>query len=148
LVDGVAAASGASFTAMTNAKPRPQVISIHDVPRLSAEEAPTKVPIARIITKERCGSNLLLGACWMEPGDESNLWSSGEVTETDVDHHYGAVDETYFIVRGRLRLTWDEGELEIGPDDCVYLAPGWRYQLKNVGDEAAFFVYGMTPTPE
>jgi hypothetical protein len=30
----------------------------------------------------------------------------------------------------------------------VYLAPGWTYHLKNTGDEPAFFVYGMTPTPE
>ncbi len=28
------------------------------------------------------------------------------------------------------------------------LAPGWTYRLKNVGDEPAFFVYSMTPTPE
>lgn len=134
---------------MTNDKPRPQVINVNDVPRLSAEEAPTKVPVARIITKQRCGSNLLLGACWMEPGDESNLWSSEEdETSPEVGHNYGRVDETYFIVRGRLRLRWDEGEFELGPDDCVYLAPGWRYHLANVGDEPAFFVYGMTPTPE
>lgn len=133
---------------MSNDKPRPQVISVNDVPRLSRDEAPTKVPVARIITKERCGSNLLLGACWMEPGDSSNVWSSEEDASEDVGHNYGPVDETYFIVRGKLRLRWDEGEFELGPDDCVYLAPGWRYHLENVGDEPAFFVYGMTPTPE
>jgi mannose-6-phosphate isomerase-like protein (cupin superfamily) len=64
------------------------------------------------------------------------------------DHWYGPVDETYFIIRGRLRLTWDEGHFDVGPDDSVYLAPGWTYHLKNIGDEPAFFVYGMTPTPE
>ena len=139
----------ATVRRMSNDKPRPQVISVNDVPRLSAEEAPTKVPIARVITKERCGSNLLLGACWMEPGDESNLWSSREEDPgEEVGHRYGPVDETYFIVRGNLTLTWDEGAFELGPDDAVYLAPGWRYQLKNTGDEPAFFVYGMTPTPE
>jgi mannose-6-phosphate isomerase-like protein (cupin superfamily) len=57
------------------------------------------------------------------------------------------VDETYFVVRGRLRLTWDEGELESGPEDGVYLAPGWIYHLRNVGDEPAFVVYGMAPSP-
>jgi mannose-6-phosphate isomerase-like protein (cupin superfamily) len=59
----------------------------------------------------------------------------------------GPVDETYFVVRGRLRLTWDEGVLEIGPDDGVYLAPGWEYRLENVGDEPAFFIYSMAPAP-
>ena len=34
------------------------------------------------------------------------------------------------------------------PDDAVFLAPGWHYRLRCVGDEPAFFVYGMTPTPE
>jgi len=66
----------------------------------------------------------------------------------ECDHWYGPVHETYFVIRGRLRLTWDEGVLELGPDDSVYLAPGWAYQLENVGDEPAFFTYGMTPTPE
>ena len=132
-----------------NERPRPQVVHLDDVPVIPAEKAVTRVPIARIITRERCGSNLMLGACWMEPGDESNLWSSCETEDApEVGHHYGAVDETYFIIRGRLRLTWDEGEFELGPNDSVYLAPGWHYQLKNVGDEPSFFVYGMTPSPE
>jgi mannose-6-phosphate isomerase-like protein (cupin superfamily) len=130
-------------------RPRPQVIPLADVPKRVGDDAPTKVTIARVITKERCGSNLLLGACWMEPGDETNVWSSKEDDPSaDVGHRYGPVDETYFIIRGKLRLRWDEGEFELGPDDCVYLAPGWRYHLKNVGDEPAFFVYSMTPSPE
>ncbi len=134
---------------MPDAKPRPQVIALADVPRLTPEEAPTKVPIARAVTRERCGSNLLLGACWMQPGDETNVWSSREGdTGGDVGHSYGPVDETYFIVRGSLVLRWDEGEFELGPGDCVYLAPGWRYHLRCVGDEPAFFVYGMTPSPQ
>ena len=128
---------------------RPQVVHLADVPVVPAERAVTGVPIARLITRERCGSNLLLGACWMEPGETSVLWSSDEAEDSgDVRHNYGRVDETYFIIRGRLRLTWDEGAFELGPDDAVYLAPGWRYRLENVGDEPSFFVYGMTPTPE
>ncbi|HEY8582820.1 MAG TPA: cupin domain-containing protein [Capillimicrobium sp.] len=130
-------------------RPRPQVFALADAARLSADEAPTKVEIARIVTKENSGSNLLLGACWMQPGDETNVWSSRDGDEgSEVGHRYGPVDETYFIIRGRLRLRWDDGEFELGPDDSVYLAPGWRYHLKNVGDEPAFFVYGMTPTPQ
>jgi mannose-6-phosphate isomerase-like protein (cupin superfamily) len=128
---------------------RPAVVRLADVPVVPAEQAVTGVPIARLITKERCGSNLLLGACWMQPGEASILWSSDdEETNADVRHNYGGVDETYFIIRGRLRLTWDEGAFDLGPDDAVYLAPGWRYHLENVGDEPSFFVYGMTPTPE
>jgi mannose-6-phosphate isomerase-like protein (cupin superfamily) len=130
-------------------RPRPMVVPLDSVPVIPAEEAVTKVRIARVITKARCGSNLLLGASWIDPGEETNTWSSRDADDTAPDDHwYGPVEETYFIIRGRLRLTWDEGAFELGPNDCVYLAPGFTYHLKNVGDEPAFFVYGMTPTPE
>jgi mannose-6-phosphate isomerase-like protein (cupin superfamily) len=126
----------------------PEVIPLSAVPVIPAGEAPTKVRIARLVTRERCGSNLLLGACWMDPGEETNVWSFTDEDRTaEGDTWYGPVDETYFVVRGRLRLTWDEGELDIGPEDAVYLAPGWSYKLRNVGDEPAFFVYGMAPAP-
>lgn len=129
-------------------KPRPAVVPLDWVSVIPADEAPTKVRIARLVPRERCGSNLLLGACWMDPGKETNTWSfKPEDTTGEGDKYYGEVDETYFVVRGRLRLTWDEGALDIGSDDAVYLAPGWRYDLKNVGDEPAFFVYGMAPSP-
>jgi mannose-6-phosphate isomerase-like protein (cupin superfamily) len=124
-------------------------VPLRTVPPIPAEEAVTRVRIARLITRARCGSNLLLGACWMDPGERTNTWSSREVDDVGPgDHWYGPVDETYFVVRGRLRLTWDEGVLDLEPDDAVYLAPGWVYRLENVGDEPAFFVYSMTPTPE
>lgn len=130
-------------------RPKPMVIPLEDVPVTPAEQAVTKVRIARIITRKRCGSNLLLGASWLDPGEETNWWSSRDDDDmSEDDHWYGPVDETYFIIRGRLRLSWDEGHFDVGPDDSVYLAPGWTYHLKNIGDEPAFFVYGMTPTPE
>ena len=130
-------------------RPKPMVIPLEDVPVIPAAQAVTKVRIARIVTRKRCGSNLLLGASWLEPGEETNWWSSRDDDDVaEGDHWYGPVDETYFIIRGRLRLTWDEGHFDVGPDDSVYLAPGWTYHLKNIGDEPAFFVYGMTPTPE
>jgi mannose-6-phosphate isomerase-like protein (cupin superfamily) len=128
---------------------RPMVIPLADVPVTPADQAVTNVRIARIVTRDRCGSNLLLGASWLDPGERSNVWSSREQDDMGPDDHwYGPVDETYFIIRGHLRLTWDEGVLELRPEDSVYLAPGWTYQLENVGSEPAFFVYGMTPTPE
>ena len=127
---------------------RPQVVPLDSVPVIPAEEAPTRVRIARLVTRERCGSNLLLGACWMDPGEETNVWSfEAEDRTGEEDKGYAALDVTYVVVRVRLLLTWDEGELEVAPDDGVYLAPGWSYRLRNIGDEPAFFVYGMAPSP-
>ena len=129
-------------------RPRPQVVPLESVPVIPAAEAPTKVRIARIITREGNGSNLMLGACWMRPGEETNTWSfTAEDRTAQGDHWYGERDEVYYVIRGRLELHWDEGVLELVPDQAVYLAPGWSYRLRNTGEEPAFFVYAMAPAP-
>ncbi len=129
--------------------PRPVRVKLADLEPVGADEAPTKVRIRRIITRAEHQSELTQGVCWMDPGEQTNRWSSRERFDAEeAEHWYGPVDETYYIIRGRLRLTWDEGVFELGPDDTVYLAPGWTYHLENVGDEPAFFVYNMTPAQE
>jgi len=130
-------------------RPEPMVVPLGDVPVIPAAEAVTRVRIARTITRARCGSELMQGVCWMDPGERTNTWSSRADDDTAQDDHwYGPVQETYFIVRGHLRLTTDAGVFELHQDDSVYLAPGHTYHLENVGDEQAFFVYAMTPTQE
>ena len=130
-------------------KPRPMVVSMDSIPVIPADQAVTRVRIARLITKSRCGSNLLLGVSWMDPGEKTNTWSSRDENDMGADDHwYGPVDETYFMIRGHLRITWDDGAADLHPNDAFYLPPGWTYELENVGDEPAFFTYSMTPTPE
>ncbi len=129
--------------------PRPVVVPLAEATPVPAQDAPTKVRISRVITRGKHGSNLTQGLCWMDPGEETNTWSSRDADDTAPgDHYYGPVDETYYIVEGRLRLRWDEGAFDLGPGDTVYLAPGWTYHLANVGDTPAFFVYNMTPPQE
>ena len=134
---------------MTKARPKPAKIHDDEIPWLTVESAPTKVRIRRLITRKRHGSELLLGVCEMAPGECTNRWSS--MPENDAqsgEHWYGPVDETYYCLRGRLTLSWDEGDIVFGRGDAVYLAPGWHYTLENTGDETAFFVYHMYPSPE
>lgn len=129
--------------------PRPVHVKLAELSPIDAASAPTKVRIKRIITRAEHQSELTQGVCWMDPGEQTNRWSSREVfDENEAEHWYGPVDETYYIIRGHLRLTWGEGVFDLGPDDTVYLAPGWTYHLENVGDEPAFFVYNMTPAQE
>ncbi len=129
--------------------PRPAHVKLNELTPLDANSAPTKVRIKRIITRAEHQSELTQGVCWMDPGEQTNRWSSREVFDPEeAEHWYGPVDETYYIIRGHLKLTWDEGVFDLGPDDTVYLAPGWTYHLENVGDEPAFFVYNMTPAQE
>lgn len=126
----------------------PTVVPMNSVQSIPAEEAPTKVRIRRLITKSTHASNLLLGVCFMDPGEETNVWSFKDRDDTSADDkYYGPTDETYFVFRGNLLLSWDEGKFEIGPGDAVYLAPGYTYHLKNVGTEPAFFTYSMSPPP-
>jgi mannose-6-phosphate isomerase-like protein (cupin superfamily) len=129
-------------------KPIPQVVPLASVTPVPKEQAPTKVRIARLVTRQRCGSNLVLGKCWLDPGDKTNLWSTEDRDDGKADHYYGVVEEAYFVLKGRLRLTWTEGALEFGPNDAVFLASGWRYQLENIGNEPAELVYSFAPSPE
>ncbi|MFQ5984226.1 MAG: cupin domain-containing protein [Alphaproteobacteria bacterium] len=132
---------------MTN-QPRPAKVHHDAVPWIPADAAPTKVRIRRLITRGRHGSELMLGVCVMDPGEETNVWSSAPENDAKPgEQWYGPVEETYYCIRGRLTLHWDDGEIEFGPEDAVYLAPGWHYQLENTGDEQAFFVYHMYPSP-
>jgi mannose-6-phosphate isomerase-like protein (cupin superfamily) len=134
-------------------RPRPTLVRLADVTPVAATDAPTKVRISRLFTRDLHAANLTQGVCWMDPGERTNRWSSRE--DDDVapgDRWYGPVEETYFVVRGHLRLSWSDGEesgaFELGPHDSVYLAPGWTYTLENTGAEQAFFVYNMTPAQE
>ena len=62
------------------------------------------------------------GSCVLDPGEATDLRSSAAEP--------------------------DGGEIEFGPLDSVYLAPGWHYRLENVSADAAFFVYNMTRSRE
>lgn len=131
------------------AKNKPQVVPLASVEVRAPEDAPTKVRIARMITNARCGSNMLLGVAWVQPGEKTNRWSTQADDELEPnDHHYGYLEEVYFILHGNFRLTWDEGVLEFGPNDAVYLPAGWQYRLECVGDVPGMLVYGFSPTPE
>jgi mannose-6-phosphate isomerase-like protein (cupin superfamily) len=130
-------------------KPEPQVVPLSSVSPVPREEAPTKVRIARLITNKRCGTDLLLGVCWMEPGDSTNWWSTeDEDNVAEGEHYYGPLTEAYFVLEGRLRLSWTNGALELGANDAVSLPKGWRYRLECVGDDKAFLVYAFAPPPE
>ena len=126
----------------------PRVIPLDSVSPTPKEDAPTKVRIARLVTRARCGSDLVLGVSWLDPGDKTNVWSTGQVDDGAAEHFYGDVEEAYYVLRGRLRLTWDDGVAEFGANDAVYLASGWKYELENIGDEQAHLVYCFAPSPE
>ncbi|MFP4635720.1 MAG: cupin domain-containing protein [Nitriliruptoraceae bacterium] len=137
--------------------PRPSVVALDSVPVIPADQAPTRMRLARLITQEEHGSDLLVGASWSEPGERSNTWSAraDDHLPAAADAHYGKVEEIYYVIHGRFRLTWQadevadehDGALEFGPDDAVHLPAGRRYQLENIGDVPGLLIYVMTPPP-
>ena len=52
-------------------------------------------------------------------GSESGVWRCTPGTFSDVE-----ADETFVVVEGRATISWDGGELEVGPGDVCTLAAG------------------------
>jgi ethanolamine utilization protein EutQ (cupin superfamily) len=123
---------------------RPCAVELNALPVIPAAQAPSGTAIARLITKRDTGSDIVFGASWMEPGDQSFEWTMTDETESG-DRPSVAGQEIYYVVRGRLRVTWDDGELEAGPDAAIYFPPGWRYQVTAISDEPVFLVYALHP---
>ena len=55
--------------------PVPCVVALEAVPITPADSWPEKLDVANMITRGQHGSEVLLGAAWMEPGQEANPWS-------------------------------------------------------------------------
>jgi mannose-6-phosphate isomerase-like protein (cupin superfamily) len=134
--------------ALDGAVPVPRVVALDSVPVTPGHDWPERIDVANMITKGEHGTEILLGACWMHPGQVANPWSfKNEDPEVPGLTHYGPTHEVYFVLGGRIRLSWDGGTLEAGANDAVYLAPGWRYALESIGDKQAFFLWAMSPPP-
>lgn len=102
--------------------------------------------VARLIDRARCGSELLMGVEWFEPG-ETTKWSFEAQDRSDADEEwFGERHETYFVLAGRLRLSWDGGAVEFGAGDGVHIPPGNRYRMESLGPETARIVYAIAPS--
>jgi mannose-6-phosphate isomerase-like protein (cupin superfamily) len=121
----------------------PSVVSLNEV---SPVRRNGDYGVARLIDRERNGSELLMGLEWFEPG-EITRWSFEAVDRTDGrEEFFGERHETYFVLRGRLRLSWDGGSVEFGVNDAVHIPPGNRYVLESLGPDTAELVYAITPS--
>jgi mannose-6-phosphate isomerase-like protein (cupin superfamily) len=55
-------------------------------------------------------------------------------------------EEVYYVIRGRIRVDWDDGQVEAGPDAAVYFPPGFSYQVTAVSPDPVFLAYTLYPT--
>ena len=107
--------------------------------RRRVETADGGFEIGIVIDAASHGSPLLLGLEWIQPGTEISSWTA------DAETH-----ETYYVERGRLRVTWEgdaTGEAVLDPTDCFYFPPGHTYSAENVGEEAVLVIWSLVPSP-
>ncbi|HSE98226.1 MAG TPA: cupin domain-containing protein [Blastocatellia bacterium] len=50
-------------------------------------------------------------------------------------HHHNRLEEVYYILSGRGRMTVGGEQHEVGPGDAVFIPRGNRHTLENTGDE-------------
>jgi mannose-6-phosphate isomerase-like protein (cupin superfamily) len=111
-----------------------------DAARRRVETADGGFEIGIVIDAASHGSPLLLGLEWIKPGTEVSSWTA------DAETH-----ETYYVERGRLRVTWDgpeRGEAMLEPSDCFYFPPGHTYSAENVGEDEVLVIWSLYPSPE
>jgi hypothetical protein len=44
-----------------------------------------------------------------------------------------------------IRVDWDDGDVEAGPDAAVYFPPGFSYQVTAVSPDPVFLAYTLYP---
>lgn len=108
--------------------------------RRRVETADGGFEIGIVVDAASHGSPLLLGLEWIQPGTEVSSWTA------DAETH-----ETYYLERGRLKVTWDgpqSGESILEPSDCFYFPPGHTYSAENVGGDEVLVIWSLYPSPE
>jgi glyoxylate utilization-related uncharacterized protein len=120
---------------------RPIALGPDDVEALEPGDWPGGVRLARLLTKGQTGTDTLVGVCWLAPGD---------VTEFDLtEPGAGPVpsQETYYLVRGEIRVRFGNETFVAREGQAVYFPPGHAYQVENEGVDETFLVYTVTPAP-
>lgn len=113
---------------------------------LEGAASPVAIRLTRLITRANSGSGLMMGVAEMQPGERSSRFSFAAGNDAEAgEAWYGPIDETFFVVRGRLRVEWDGGAVEAGPNESIHCPPGRKYRMVNPGTEASFIVYAIAP---
>jgi ethanolamine utilization protein EutQ (cupin superfamily) len=119
----------------------PVVVALNDVDVLPPDATPAGVRLARLITKGETGADLMLGGCWMAPG-ETTRFELSQPADGPLPPQ-----EAYYVVSGRIRVRFDHQILEAGARAAVWFAPGHAYEVEAVGEEEVFLVYVVVPAP-
>lgn len=63
-------------------------------------------------------------------------------------HYHPIAEETYYILKGKAKITIDEQTLILEPEDAVLIQQNEKHQIFNVGDEDLEFLVICAPAWE
>jgi ethanolamine utilization protein EutQ (cupin superfamily) len=94
--------------------------------------------IRRLVTHAEHGSSVLLGTFRLEPGQRGTF---------ELPHASGMEEETYYLLAGRLQVSWDGGRFVADPGHAIYFPPGGTYAIETLGSTAVELVWTGFPSP-
>ena len=62
-----------------------------------------------------------------------------------IPEHTHANEETYTILSGSGVVQVEDEERQVRAGDCIYMEPGCRHGLKNIGDEDMVMLFTYSP---
>lgn len=60
-------------------------------------------------------------------------------------HYHSNSENIYFILEGRARLLIEGKEVEAGPGECVWIPPGEKHDVANIGESRLRLIEVKTP---
>jgi mannose-6-phosphate isomerase-like protein (cupin superfamily) len=117
----------------------PIVVSSANVEEYTVGENGDEGTIKRLIGREN-NSKVLLGTFRLDPRQRGSF---------DLPHEIGLEEETYYLLGGRLRVRWGEGDGEFvaEPGQAIFFPPGGRYYIEALGDAPVELVWTGFPAP-
>jgi len=99
-----------------------------------------------------------IGLFFVEPGQETTVFSLEDEDDGTADEWYGPVHNCYYILVGEFTLWWGKDasklrsknaeKLIIKEGECSYHPPGWKYLVKNTGKVPGTFLWGLSAAPK
>lgn len=93
--------------------------------------------IRRLIARDQ-GSSVLLGTFRLDPGQSGSFV---------LPHANGMQEETYYLLAGRLRVSWGGGEMVAEPGQAIYFPPGGGYEIETLGSSPVELIWTAYPAP-
>lgn len=127
---------------------KPGLIRNQDVPWEDYAGDDGAVRLKSLVSPETGGPRLGMYLTELPPG-HTTVWWSFLANDDSAPNRICFGErrrEAYFILAGRVRMTTcdrkgREEDAEAGPGDSLYLAPGYRYRVSNVGNQPAVFLF-------